>query len=230
MTIEQKIFECAIIDFSKLKAYGFKKSNNAYVFEQTFMDGAFKAVVSVSLNGVLTGDVYDVDTNEIYFPIRVEEMNVGFAGSVRQTYIDILKDIKNKCCLLTFFINDQANRLSSKLKEIYGDSPVFPWEKYQNFGVFKNPDNGKWYALILNLNFEKLDPQKSGKVEIVNIKLDEQKIQNLITQPSFYPAYHMNKKNWITIVLNDSVDDETVLSLIDESHSFTLKKTKKLNS
>lgn len=37
------------------------------------------------------------------------------------------------------------------------------------------------------------------------------------------PAYHMNKKNWISILLNDTVQDKVPFDLLDESHNFTIK-------
>ena len=64
----------------------------------------------------------------------------------------------------------------------------------------------------------KLD-DKSGEVEIINIKLDEETIQKLVKQKGFYKAYHMNKKSWITIVLNDTLDDSMIKKLIDESYN-----------
>ncbi|HCU58971.1 MAG TPA: MmcQ family protein [Alphaproteobacteria bacterium] len=225
MTIEEQIFERHTLDFSKLEPYGFKKSNDTYVFEKTIMDGAFKAVVSVSKDGI-KGDVYDVDTGDVYFAIRVDEMAIGYAGLVRTEYVNILKDICLKCTTSNVFLSAQTGRIASKLEQIYGDSPIFPWEKYPTFGIFKNPDSEKWYALVMSLEFEKLDAKKSGKIEVMNLKIDDQKIPELIKQNGIYPAYHMNKKYWITVVLNDSLDDETVLSLIDESHSFTLRKKK----
>ena len=61
MSIEQKIFERAKIDFDKLKAFGFVKSGNLWTYGKTFMDGDFKAVVQVDASGKVTGDVYETD-------------------------------------------------------------------------------------------------------------------------------------------------------------------------
>ena len=41
-----------------------------------------------------------------------------------------------------------------------------------------------------------------------------------------YPAYHMNKKSWITIVLDETVHDDVLFDLLAESHAFTLGKKK----
>ena len=35
------------------------------------------------------------------------------------------------------------------------------------------------------------------------------------------PAYHMNKKHWITLVLDGGFPDDELYGLIDESHGLT---------
>ena len=230
MTIEQNIFRRAKFDFERLSAYGFAKSGDEWIYTKIFMNGDFRAVVRVDAKGKVSGNVYETDSDDIYFPLRVESMAAGFAGEVRAEYEKILQNIKADCCHINYFAGPQANRLTLKIYEKYGDNPSFPWEKFDDYGVFKNPDNNKWYALIMNLDLTKLDKKRSGKAEIVNIKLNEDKISALIGQKGFYPAYHMNKKSWITIVLDDSVSDETLFALLEESHAFTLGKRGKSKS
>jgi predicted DNA-binding protein (MmcQ/YjbR family) len=76
----------------------------------------------------------------------------------------------------------------------------------------------------MNIDRSKLDRNFSGETEAVNIKSDKEKISTLIKQKGFYPAYHMNKKNWVTVILDDTVDDDLLFELVDESHAFTLDK------
>ena len=221
MSIEENIFKRAIIDFNKLANYGFIQSGEKQVFTKTFMNGDFKAVVTIDKKGKISGEVYETDSDDIYFPLRVESMVAGFVGQVREEYEHILSDIKAHCCRTNYFIYPQANRLTQEIYTRYGDNPTFPWDKFDGYGVFKNPDSDKWYALIMNIDKSKLDKKLSGEIEAVNIKLDEDKIPQLLKKRGFYPAYHMNKKNWITIVLDDSVTDEVLFGLVDESHAFT---------
>lgn len=221
MTIEQNIFQRAQVDFNQLANFGFEKTGDDWCYTKIFMNGNFKAVIRIDTNGNITGNVYETDSDEIYIPLRVESMAVGFAGSVRTEYEKILENIKAQCCHLNYFIHPQANRLTTEIYEKYGDKPIFPWNDFSG-GVFKNPNNGKWYALIMNLDFAKLDKKRGGKVEVVNIKLNEDKILKLCKQKGFYPAYHMNKKNWISVVLDDTLKDDILFALLNESHTFTL--------
>ena len=46
-------------------------------------------------------------------------------------------------------------------------------------------------------------------------------IEGLLSQKGFYPAYHMNKKSWVSIILNDTVPDGDIQSLIRNSYENT---------
>lgn len=221
MTIEQNIFKQAKIDLTRLSAYGFTKSDIGWVYEKNFMNGDFKALITIDAQSNLSGEVYELSTNDVFLPLRVETMG-GFANNVREAYISILNDIKEKCCRMELFTCAQANRLTSYIFEKYDDRPCFPWDTFSGYGVFKNPANGKWYALVMNMDYSKLDKNKSGEIEVVNLKLSEEKISELHKRKGFYPAYHMNKKSWITVVLDDTIDDNVLFNLLEESHNFTV--------
>ena len=60
----------------------------------------------------------------------------------------------------------------------------------------------------------------------VNIKLPPEKVLDLIDRVHFYPAYHMNKKHWITIVLDKEVDEPLVQQLLEESYGLVEKLIK----
>ena len=195
MTIEEKIFQRSVPDFKKLEVYGFKKFDKLYRYEKTFMNGEFKAVILVNDDGKISGEVYDMEDDDVYLPLRVDGMEAGYVGEVRAAYENILSDIEQYCCTQLPFLGAQANRLATYIRETYGDVPNFLWEKLPGYGVFRNPENDKWYALVAPLDMEKLEPKQSGTVEIINLKLPEEKIAELLTKPGFYPAYHMNKKN-----------------------------------
>lgn len=42
--------------------------------------------------------------------------------------------------------------------------------------------------------------------------------------PGFLPGYHMNKTNWLSILLDGTVSDEQILDLLDLSFQMTAKK------
>ncbi len=106
------------------------------------------------------------------------------------------------------------------LLESFGDEPEFLWEKDPLCGVFRNKNNKKWYAIVMNVKRSKLDIGDM-KVDVLNVKLEGQRVQELLNEKGFYPAYHMNKKSWISIILDDTIDDSKVMECISESYRFT---------
>ncbi len=52
----------------------------------------------------------------------------------------------------------------------------------------------------------------------------------LLQQEGYYSAYHMNKKNWITVILDGTVPLKEIYSVIDFSFDTTASKKKKEQS
>ena len=60
-------------------------------------------------------------------------------------------------------------------------------------------------------------------VDILNVKCYPEIIGDLRLSKGFYPAYHMNKEHWLTILLDDCVDMKQIKELIDISYELTKK-------
>ena len=216
MNIESEIFKKSKVIINKLVKYGFKKEKDNYVYETLFFNDSFKAIIKVNKDGKVIGSVIDIESNEEYLGLRIEGLS-GFASKVKEEYINILNDIKNNCFEGKHFIFDQSNRITKYIKDKYNNDPEFLWDKYDGSGVFRNSNSGKWYGIIMNVDISKLD-KGSGEIEVLNVKIDENKIPELIKKKGYYEAYHMNKKYWISIILNDTLSDKNIISLIDESY------------
>lgn len=221
MNIEKEVFQRRKINFSKLINYGFIKEKNTYIYSQKIMNADFIVYITITSKGDINGKIYDLETNEEYINYRIENQNGSFVNQVRIEYMAILKDIAEQCFDKNDFILPQTNRITEAIKEIYKDNPHFLWKKHPGYGVFKNPQNQKWYAIIMNLDKSKLNENVQGETEILDIKLDPKKIITLLNNKGYYPAYHMNKQNWITIILDDTISDTQIIDLIKESHKYT---------
>lgn len=216
MNIESEIFKRCHVNYDKLISYGFIEKENGYYYSKKFLNDAFEARIKVDKTGNVTGKVMDLELDEEYFNIRIEAQTGVFVNSVKEEYQKILEDIKEKCFNKDYFIFNQSNRVANYIKNKYETNPEFLWSKFPGFGIFRNTKNNKWYAIIMNLDKAKLGNEK-GETEIINLKVDVNKINSLLSKPGFYKAYHMNKKDWITITLDDTIDYTILFSLIDES-------------
>ena len=106
-------------------------------------------------------------------------------------------------------------------KEKYNTEPEYLWEKYPNDAVLRHNDNKKWYALIVDIEKEKLGLEGKEVIAIINIKCYPEMIGSLRKENGVLPAYHMNKEHWVTLLLDGSLKKEKVLQLLDLSFELT---------
>ena len=117
------------------------------------------------------------------------------------------------------------DRIDNYIYEQYGVEAEFPWDRDDTSAVYRHKDNKKWFALIMNVRRDKLGLSGDDVVSAINLKIDDINMHEmLVTEDGICPAYHMNKRSWITVVLDGTVPEEQVLSLLDMSFSSTSKK------
>ena len=46
--------------------------------------------------------------------------------------------------------------------------------------------------------------------------------------PAVKPGYHMNKRHWNTVILDESLSDDVIFEMIDESYNLVVKKLPRL--
>lgn len=64
----------------------------------------------------------------------------------------------------------------------------------------------------------------------INLKCNPEEAQILRgMHKSIMPGYHMNKEHWNTIILDDSLPDELIYKLIDDSYALVVKGLKKVD-
>lgn len=117
--------------------------------------------------------------------------------------------------------------LNSYIQNNYNAKADYPWIKYPEFQVFRHTTNKKWFALVMVVAKSRLGLSEAGCLDVVNLKCTPELIGSLITEKGIFPAYHMNKDNWITLALDDSLSDEKVKLLLDISYNLTKPKARK---
>ena len=114
------------------------------------------------------------------------------------------------------------------IKKKYKVAPEFPWRKNPENAVFRHDDNRKWFALVMDVERSKIGISGSGYVDVINLKADDMFYRDiLIQEDGIMPAYHMNKMHWITVLLDGTVPEQRVTSLIDMSFMATASAKKK---
>ena len=111
---------------------------------------------------------------------------------------------------------------------VYGTSPDYPFDDWMESAVLRHVDNQKWYAIAMRVSRRKLGFGSDEVVDVVNLKLPTEMFGSFGTADGVYPAYHMNKLHWISVILPDATD-ELVQFLVNVSFEAT-KTTKKRKS
>ena len=106
----------------------------------------------------------------------------------------------------------------------YKTDPEYLWAPAPGYAVLRHSDNKKWYAIIMNVPKEKLGLSGEEYIDILDIKVDPVMIGSLQMKKGFMPAYHMHKGNWITVLLDGSVDKEMIFFLLEMSFDLTASK------
>lgn len=216
-----EIFKSYQFNKEKAHAYGFVENGEVWNYSRQILDGDFVMNVSITTDNV-SFQVFDKETGDLYPQVHMESMRGSFVGSVREACLEILYQIRKVCFDVQDFICPQTKRIMTKVQEKYGNQLEYLWEKSPDTAVLRHEDNQKWYAVVMRIPWDKLEKGREGLVEAVNLKHDQ--VADLLSKKGIYPAFHMNKRYWLSLALDDTLSDEMILELIERSWNLSVKK------
>lgn len=197
----------------KLNEYGFNKD---YIYEKILSQPNFKAVIAYE-NDTLTSRVIDLELDEDYVLVDVKTPIGRFAAELKMEYESIINDVIDKCTIPNVFKFPQSKRLMKHVENRYNSNLEFLWEKFPKDAIYRNSSNNKWFALLVALDKTKIGLEGEGEIEIVVLKHDN--VSNIIDGELVLEGYHMNKKYWITVPLDDRISDSELFKLVETSYS-----------
>ena len=103
------------------------------------------------------------------------------------------------------------------VKKQYGTVPEYLWKESPESAVLRHK-NGKWYAVLMQVEKSRLGLEGDTKVDILDVKCDADMVGLLTQTYGFLPGYHMNKKHWISVLLDGSVGEARILDFLDMSY------------
>lgn len=112
------------------------------------------------------------------------------------------------------FENFSKRELLDWLVNLTGAEEAYPFtrEKSKYTPVIRHRRNQKMLALVT---------QKEGKL-LLNLKLKPEQVEILLDTKGVIPAYHMNKKHWLTDLVNETELSESELkAMVLESSRLT---------
>ena len=112
-------------------------------------------------------------------------------------------------------------------QDLYGTLPDYPFDDLLETAVLRHDNNRKWYALVMKVSRRKFGLDSDEVIDVVNLKLPTEMFGSFGKTDGVYPAYHMNKLHWISVLLPDA-DEETVAFLVNVSFEATRSFKKKI--
>lgn len=219
----QQILSDRRADPEKLRAYGFRETDGAYLYEQPLLSGAFTLRVRVCADGA-DACLIDAATDEPYTLFLVEDAQGSFIGEVRAAYCDALSDIAETCFAKTVFQSGYSQSVIEYARNTYGDELEFLWEKSPKNAILRRKDNRKWYAALLTISKSKLGAFPDEEIEVLDLRAAPEAIPDMVDGKRVFAGYHMNKKHWITLPLDGTLPAEEICAMLDTSYALAKGK------
>ena len=108
----------------------------------------------------------------------------------------------------------------------YGTTPDYPFDEDFETAVLRHMDNRKWYAIVMRVSRRRFGLESDEVIDVVNLKLPTEMFGSFGAADGVYPAYHMNKLHWISVLLPDSHED-VIQFLVNVSFEATKDKRKR---
>ena len=123
------------------------------------------------------------------------------------------------------FKSSQAQELIAYVANQYGRDLEFLWERFSDNAIWRRGDNGKWFGALLTVKRNKIIPgDDDSLVEILDVRCAPDVIDFVVDKKKIFPGWHMNKRHWITIVLDGRMDMPQIYSLLDNSYELAYGK------
>lgn len=211
------ILNTSVPQKDKLLAFGLAEADGSLIFKKEIADGQFYAEIKLS-EKTLSADVFETATNEKYVLFNVASAHGAFVGQIRSEVQDVIEEIRSKCFISQNIKERYVDFLHSYFKAA-GDNP-WAEQPYDTSTVYRCPNN-KWFALIMQIKFKNLGFESDEPVWAVNLKTEN--VESITDKKSIFPAYHMNKKYWITVLLTAVTDFEKLCELTKKSFALVQK-------
>lgn len=93
----------------------------------------------------------------------------------------------------------------------FGIKAEFLWDKFPEYGVYRNPKTRKWFAIIMDIEYSKIGEWKGSKLAIMDLKL---KPSESLFAIGAVKACHLSSKSWIGVPLDGRMSDGQIKQLI----------------
>ena len=212
------ILNSAVPQKNKLICFGFEECGEKLILKKQISSGEFYVLLQITEKTV-TAEVFETETREKYVLFDVPSAQGAFVGALRNEVKALIDEVRRKC----FDASDINQKYLEFLESEFCTCGDTPWadEGDTTSTVYRLP-NRKWFALVMKIKFKNLGFESDEPVWVVNLKAEN--IDSIVDRKSVFPAYHMNKKYWITVLLTSVTDFDQLCALTRRSYELVRTK------
>ena len=204
-------------DFSICRLEGFSLSENIWRVKIPLTEEDLFAIYSYD-GEKMKADVVDGEGEK--FSLFYVTNPGPFSSKIRE---EVEKILSSMIYSLSPKGEKVRDRVISLFLDKYGIEGEMPWSDDNTSIVFRSNKNKKWIGIMMDIPCSRLKLQGEERVDVINLKHTQSKIPSLIDNRSIFPAWHMNKKTWITVLLSSDLDWDFFSSLVEESRRLVEK-------
>ena len=220
----KSLFKDRVLNKERLMDYGFEQSGSEYVYSTKIAKGQMQLTVTIIGGNEVNTKIVDTESGEEYVLHLVDDARGEFVGSIREEYENILRRIESFCFDKDIFKSTQAREIIKYIRNKYDDELEYLWDMFPKYAVWRRKDSRKWYGILLTVTMDKLGMEGNDIIEILDLRIKPEELEDILDERRYFFGYHMNKKNWLTICLNNSVPLEEIYRRIDVSYELATKK------
>ena len=217
-----KIFKNKKLNKSKLISYGFRLIGDRFVLSKNLKDCDLTLTVNINKNDRVDVEVTDSLTDEAYILYKIPGAVGEFVGRVRCEIENTLNAICANCFDDNVFKVLTTQKVINHVRNAYGDELEFLWKTDPDCAVFRRKDSQKWYGVIMKVPRSKFGLNSNEICEIMNLHVRNEDVIKLVDNKRIFPAFHMNKKYWISLILEEFDDLDVIYDLIENSFNLAV--------
>ena len=210
------------INYDSLKKFGFIKEKEKYIYSRSIINNEYLVIIEIQNNEVIS-KIIDLAFNEEYILTDISNVVGEYNYYIKTEYEKVIYDFIQKCTICEeIYKFNQTKQIINYIKNKYQDDLEFLWKSSPKSAIWRNKKNNKWYGIVMTIKANKLGIDLDKDVEIIDLRYQKDKIVDIIDSKKIFGGFHMNKKSWITIILDGSITSLELFKLIDNSYNISL--------
>lgn len=196
----------------------------------SFSDGIWKARIPLEEEDLFVVYRYDGETMRAdVVDGEGEKFSLFYLTNPGPFSSKIRDEVEKILSSMVFSLSSREEKARDKVislfHEKYGIEGEMPFSDDNTSIVFRSLKNKKWIGIMMNIHSSRLSIPGEENVDVINLKHSQSKIPSLIDNRFIFPAWHMNKKTWITVLLSPDLDWDFFSSLLEESRRLVEERT-----